>query len=218
MKRLLGLVVLFVVLCVSVPSYGENHFLIYNLSGSVKGVNGNEPASISWKGYLVMYLSDAPAILDANMIIYGKDSTKAKVYVELGYKATGATKLTVTPDVHISSKDVVSLVVDIACETSTFDFEGLTIGKASFIDIGLGDKRWVAKSAKGSMLLRGSMLLDPDDYIEGTSAVSSSLWAPATKYVNQNGWTSDMIINTGDSSQKSLTQILEAKGYTDATP
>ena len=218
MKRLLGLGVLFVVLCMSVPSYA-NHFLIYKLSGSAKGVNGNEPASIPWKGYLVMYVSDAPALLDANLIIYGKDSTKTKVYVELGYKATGATKLNLTPGVHISSKDVISLTVDMWCDTVDFDFEGITVGKAALTDIGAATgKKYVAKSAKGSMLVWDGMMLDPDDNITGTGTVSSSLWTAGTKYVNQNNWTQDQIINTGDSHQKSLTQSLEDKGFSDVTP
>jgi hypothetical protein len=223
MKRLLGLCVLFVVLFVSVPSYG-NHYLIYNLSGKAAGVNGNEPASISWKGYLVMYLSDAPALLDANLIIYGKDSTKAKVYVELGYKATGATKLNLTPGVYVTMHNgmpVVSLTVDMWCDTVDFDFEGITVGKATETDIGAATgKKYVAKSAKGCLLAWGGMLLDPDDDIVGTSTVSSSLWLPATKYVNQNNWTQEEIIHTGRTvngkHQASLIERL--KGYSDATP
>ena len=39
MKRLLGLAVVFVVLCMSVPSYG--YFLIYNISAAVKGADNS---------------------------------------------------------------------------------------------------------------------------------------------------------------------------------
>jgi hypothetical protein len=216
MKRLLGLVVLFVVLCVSVPSYG--YFLIYNVSGSVKGVNNNAPASISWKGYLVLKIS-ADSVLDANLITYGLDSTKTKVYVEHDFDATGAFKLGVTPGVNISSKGVL-LTVDLVCDTvkTTFDFEGFTVGKAAYQDIGSGSKEWVASSAKGVMIVRQGKLLSSADDITGTGTVSSSLWTVGTKYVNQNSWTQDMIINTGDSHQKSLTQMLEAKGFNEVIP
>jgi hypothetical protein len=214
MKRLLGLVVLFVVLCVSVPSYG--YYLIYNLSGSIKGVNNGAPASISWKGYLVMHIIGS-TVLDANLITYGVDSSKNKVYVEHDKDATGATKLVVIPD-ELGSFPNIFITADLVCNTADFDFEGLTVGKAALVDIGTGGTQGAAKSAKGALIVRSGMLLKSTDDIVGTGTVSSSLWLPATKYVNQNNWTQDQIINAGDSHQKSLTQMLEAKGFRDATP
>ena len=214
MKRLLGLAVLLVFLCVSVPSYG--YFLIYNLSGKVAGVNDGVKASIPWKGYFVVKVS-GQSIVDANLIMYGKDSAKAKVYLEFDKDAKGVTKLTATPD-ELGSFPDIFLTVDIVVDTADFDFEGLTIGKAALVDIGTGGTQGVTKSAKGAFIVRSGKLLNSSDDITGTGTISSSLWLPATKYVNQNNWTPDQIINTGDSHQKSLTQILEAKGFTDATP
>jgi hypothetical protein len=215
MKRLLGLVVLLVVLCMSVPSYG--YYLIYNLSGSAKGINNGVPASIPWKGYFVVKVSGS-SILDANLIMYGKDSAKAKVYVEFDKDATGVTKLTATPD-ELGSFPNIYLTIDIKCETADFDFEGLTVGsKAVLLDIGSGGLQGVSKGAKGTLIVRQGRLLKSTDDVTGTGTISTSLWLPATKYVNQNNWTQDQIINAGDIHQKSLTQILEGKGFTDATP
>jgi len=131
--------------------------------------------------------------------------------------ATGTTKLLVHTD-ELGSFPNIFLTLDLLCDTADFDFEGLTVGKAALVDIGTGGTQGVAKSAKGAMIVRDSMLLNLTDDIVGSGTISSSLWLPATKYVNQNSWTADQIINTGDSHQKSLTQILEAKGFTDATP
>jgi hypothetical protein len=213
MKRLLGLVVLLVVLCMSVPSYG--YYLIYNLSGSAKGVNNGVAASIPWKGYIVMNISGT-SIVDANLIMYGKDSAKANVYLELDKKATGVTKLTVTPG-ELGSFPNIFLTVDIKCDTADFDFEGLTMGKAALIDVGAGTQP-AGKGAKGVMIVWEGRLLNATDDVTATGTVSTSLWLPATKYANANGWTTDQIINTGDSHQKSLKQILAAKHFTDATP
>jgi hypothetical protein len=213
MKRLMGLVVLFVVLSMCVPSYG--YFLIYNLSGSAKGVNDGVKASIPWKGYFVVKII-GDNVVDANLIMFGKDSAKAKVYVEFDKDATGVTKLTVTPDILGSLPDIF-LTLDIVCNTADFDFEGLTIGKAAIVDIGTGTQG-VTKSAKGVFIVREGRLLNSADDITGTGTISSSLWLPATKYVNQNSWTQEQIINTGDSHQKSLKQILDAKHFTNATP
>ena len=215
MKKLCGVVALLVILSLSVPSYG--YFLIYNLSGTGKGINNGVPASIPWKGYFVVKIS-GQSILDANLIMYGKDSTKAKAYIEFDKDATGVTKLTATPD-ELGSFPNIYLIIDIKCETADFDFEGLTIGsKAVLLDIGTGGTQGVAKSAKGSLIVRQGRLLSSTDDVTGTGTISTSLWLPATKYVNQNNWTQDQIINTGDSHQKSLTQILESKGFNDATP
>ena len=77
------------------------------------------------------------SIVDANLIMYGKDSAKANVYLELDKKATGVTKLTVTPG-KLGSFPNIFLTVDIKCDTADFDFEGLTMGKAALIDVGAG--------------------------------------------------------------------------------
>ncbi len=129
MKRLLGLVVLFVVLCVSVPSYG--YYLIYNLSGSAKGINNGVPASIPWKGYFVVeVISDN--IVDANLIMYGKDSTKAKVYLEFDKGATGVNKLTITAD-RLGSYPNYYLTVDINATLRILTLKGLQSAARQFL-------------------------------------------------------------------------------------
>lgn len=207
MKRLLGLSVLFVVLCMCVPSYG-NHSLIYNVSGAVKGINNNASVSIPWKGYLVVTLSDSSAFLDANLIMYGQNSAKKKVYIEHGYKETDVNSLGVVHQVHDTF-----LTFDFTCDTADFYFEGYILGKVALIDVGRPVKKLVAAKPSGTMIVRGLMIFDQDDDVEGTSAVSCSLWTAATKYVNSNSWTVNQIIDTGDGSYKGLIPQLVAKGY-----
>ena len=72
MKRLLGLAVLFVVLSVCVPSsYAVPiHYLIYNISMTVKGADRATDAivTIPMKGYLVLLFADGcDAPLNANL-------------------------------------------------------------------------------------------------------------------------------------------------------
>ena len=88
MKRLLGLAVLFVVLCASVPSYG--YFLIYNVSYTVNGADKstNAKVTIPLKAYLVVNLDDSNnELVDANLILYGNEAStsKKKVYDQLNY-------------------------------------------------------------------------------------------------------------------------------------
>ena len=203
----MGLAVLFVVLCVSVPSYG--HFLIYNLSGSVKGVNGTAQASIPWKGYLLMNISDSTSkLVDANLIMYGKDSSKKPVYVEHDYNATDVYQLDMNSWVQGSF-----WAFNLRCNTTAFDFDGLIIGKAALTDIGLGapNKKWVTSSATGTMMVWKDMLLDPVDDIAGGGTISASLYTVATKYANStNGTTQDQLIASG-------IQQLKNKGFNPAT-
>jgi hypothetical protein len=218
MRRLVGLAVLFVVLCVSVPSYGvvsSNYFLIYNVSCTVKGANNSNKASIPWKAYCVVKLDGSDSLVDVNLIMYGKDSTKAKVYVELDYHATGSYYL--DEDLWWQGDFV---VLDFWDYTDPFDFEGLVTGLSAPKDIGLGttQKKWVASSLTGPMTAYGSMLFDQYDYIAGGGIISASLDLKTTKLVNANGWTQENIIETGGDiagkHQKSLIERLA--GYSAA--
>lgn len=213
MKRLLGLAVLFVVLCMCVPSsYGTsgNYFLIYNVSCTVKGVNNDTKASIPLKAYYVVNLDSGDNLVDANLIMYGKDSSKNKVYIELDHDANVPYKL--LEDYWWQDKGDFA-VFDIWDYNTPFDFEGLVVGLSAPKDIGLGtnNKKWVASSMTGPMMIWGDMLFDPDDDIAGGGTISASLDLKTTKLVNQNHWTEDQIINgTGGLIQK-------LRGYSPAT-
>lgn len=210
MRRLLWLAVIFVVLSACVPSYG--YFLIYNMSGSVKGVNDGTKASISVKGYLVANLDDSnDALVDANLIMYGQDSGKHKVYVVLNYSdADGYLGATTWWQGDYA-------VFDFWSYYGPFDLEGLIIGLAKPRNIGLADALYVASSMKGNMFVWGYMLFDVDDDISGTGNISASLHVPETTYVNQNSWTQDQILQ-GSGARNGLIQQLEGKGYVEVIP
>jgi hypothetical protein len=211
MRRLLALAVLFVVLSMSVPSYG--YFLIYNLSSTMKGVNNTTPVSIPWKAYLVLNFDNSDNGVDANLIMYGKDSNKAKVYVELNYSDSA----------HLFNSDSfwqkgASQAFNFYSESDhPFDFVGFVIGKSKTTNIGLSNTKNIAGSMTGTMIVWDNMLFNASDNISGSGAVSMSLNAAVTKYANANGWTQEQVVVSGNGSFPGLLQMLTAKGYVAAT-
>ncbi|MGD0573169.1 MAG: hypothetical protein ABSB11_09135 [Sedimentisphaerales bacterium] len=196
MNRLLGLAVIFVVLSLCVPSYGQagDYFLIYNVATTVNGVNKNSVASIPLKGYLVANLDSDGDLVDANLIMYGKDSlaNNMKIYVQLNHACSD-------PNLNVKMntwRQGPLFAFDIwDYNDSPFYFEAFVIGKWTLQDIGLTSTMYVASSLKGPISVWDGMLLDPADEIMGTGNVSASLWPAETKLVNQNNWTQDEIIN-----------------------
>jgi hypothetical protein len=216
MKRLLWLAVLFVVLSVSAPSYGvvsSNYFLIYNLSCTVKGVNNTTPASIPWKAYLVLRFNDSDDLTDANMIMYGKDSSKNKVYIQLNYSDSA----------HLLDTDSfwqkgASKAFDFWSESDNpFDFVGFVIGKSKATNIGLSNTKNIAGSLTGTMIVWDNMLFNASDNMAGSGAVTMSLYTAATKAVNTYGLTQDQIIVSGYGAYKGILQTLQAKHFSAAT-
>jgi hypothetical protein len=215
MRRLLGLAVLFVVLSVCVPSYG-NYFLIYNLSGTVKGVNVVAKATIPWNAYLVLNLNEANEITDANLIMYGKDDAKQKVYVTINYHNSDVW-LNVSLLAH-GNFSVLNFYVD---EDWPFNFHGYMLGEKKGTNIGLANKKNTAGSLKGVMWVWEWMLFDVDNDLAGTAAISASLNS-LTKAVNDTNptWTQNQIIEGQliNGKTRGIKPDLEAKGYVDVSP
>jgi hypothetical protein len=209
MKKLQGLAVLFAVLYMCVPAYGD-YSLIYNVSCTVKGINITSKASIPLKAYLVLRLDNTDNLLDANLIMYGNDSHKHKVYVEHDYDAaSGPYQLDAS---LFALGDFVAF--KFACSSSPFDFEGIIFGNAVLKDVGVVSTRRIASSMTGTLMISDDMLLDPNDSLMGTGNFSATLFTTVTKYANMNSWTQDEIIN-GNGSKDGLIQRL--KGYSEAT-
>jgi hypothetical protein len=212
MKRISAILVAMVMLMMCTSSFG--YFLIYNASSSVKGVNGTAAASIAWKGYLVMNLNDSTdELVDANLVMYGKDSNKNKVYVVLNQSDSDGFLHT---DLWSQGNFV---VFNLWSYVNPFDFEGLVIGKGAVKDVGFGssDLKWVGSSIKGTSMVWDGMLLDPDDEIAATGTISASLYTVATKAVNTYGMTQDQIVVSGYLTYPSIIQLLQSKGYVAAT-
>ena len=195
MKRLLGLTVLFVILSVSVPSYGNSgyYFLIYNISCTVKGADNELAVSIPLKGYLVLKFADGcDTLVDANLIMYGKDKldNNMKTYVQLNHSASDSTYVDarIYHNGNFIGFDVWSY------DRTPFYFELFAVGKTASKNIGYSSTELVASSSKGPISVWGNMLLDADDNILGTGDVSVSLDLKTTTLANQNNWTSDDII------------------------
>lgn len=215
MRRLLGLAVLFVVLSVCVPSYG--YFLIYKVSSKVKGADQatNAKVTIPFKGYLVLNIADGNnTLVDANLILYGKNTRKNNVYAQLSQSDSNNSLGTGLR--YIGNDMFVGFWTDDLCR-----FEMLLSGKAVLKDIGLGTsgKKLVAGSIKGVNTVWWGFLLGPysNQDVSGTANVSATLWTTATRYANEHGWTQDQIIESGSTDREGLIPMLQGKGYVDAT-
>jgi len=213
MRRLIGSAVLFAVLSLTVPSYG-NYYLIYNMSANVKGVDYNylhEAVTIPLKGYLLLTLSDSNIFIDTNMVLYGKDTDGAKKYVELGYNGDN---LYFSNSYMWRGYGYFGVVID----------GGQLIGKMTLKDVGLGatTKKNVASSLKGVLNVEEGMLLDARQDIAGTSTISMSLNSVYTKGANGNDpvWDANSLMNGQEINgiNRGIKPDLQAKGYADATP
>ncbi len=225
MKRLLGLAVLAVVLYMFVPvSYAQPssfYYLIYNVSTTVNGsdYDAYTAVTIPLKGYLVLEFADSrDGLVDANLILYGKDEAGSKKYVQLNLSDDNAY---LSADIWSVGKLINAQLWSTGEEP--FYFGTMLTGKATQKDIGWGasHKKWVATSIKGVAIVWDNFLLGPsaDQDVSGTSTVSASLDLKTTKLVNANDWTQEMIIETGGTIagkyQKSLIEKLA--GYSAAT-
>jgi hypothetical protein len=214
MKRLTGLAVLLAVMCMAVPTYGagDDYYLIYNVSGSVKGANTTIAATVPWKAYLVLDVnSKINDYVDANLIIYGRNFIGDKVYLLLN-QTDSNNYLGV--NIWLQGN---MLAVDLS-NVIPFDFAMLLVGKVVEKNIGYTTNVGIPSRFKGDTMFLSGKLFDPGDRLTGTGTVSASLWLSKTQYVNAHSWTPDQIIISGTTGHKSLTQTLEAAGYKNITP
>ena len=202
MRKLLAGMVVLVMFGMCASSYG--YFLIYKVSTSVKGVDDETATTVPMKGYFILNFDDFGGFQDANLVMYGKNPDKEKVYVVLNY--TGNEYL----DVGVWEKgDYCFLELG---GNYSFAFGGLLSGKMKAKDIGLDDDVDVANSMKGVFWVEEGMLLDSSQDISGTANISATLWMLATKGSNEDPvtWTQDTILEEIESGYLA--------GYTDATP
>lgn len=193
MRKILSLIVVLAMFEMCASSYG--FFLIYKVSVSVKGVDDTtgSPVSIPLKGYLVLNYTlenSSYTLEDANFIMYGKNVTKSKVYVELDC-ATGNELLGISYWSHGAAYKFYDL-----SSYSPFEFEGHMFGKTKTVDIGGITLVDCATSLKGVFWVGGGMLLSSALDIAGTANISASLWTSATKSINLDPatWTQDAIL------------------------
>jgi hypothetical protein len=195
MKKLSALFVVLVMLGICTSSYA--YFLIYKLSGTIRGVmysrsdtntigiDDTNAVTIPFKGCLVMNLAldevnDTNTLIDANMIIYGRDANNHKVYVQLNSSD--------------SNEFLDSYILERGNKRhfyrlngmSPFDFNAFMMGDVHSVNIGLphGYRILLASSLKGPIAAGYGIFLDLDQEIAGAGNISASLWTLATKGVN----------------------------------
>jgi hypothetical protein len=183
----------------------------------VKGADcaKNAKVTIPLKGYLVLNIADGNnALVDANLILYGKNTSKKNVYAQLSQSDSNNSLGTGLR--YIGNDMFVGFWTDDLCR-----FEMLLSGKAVSKDIGLetSGKKLVASSIKGVNTVWWGFLLGPysNQDVSGTANVSATLWTAETRYANEHGWTQDQIIESGSTDREGLIPMLQGKGYVDAT-
>jgi len=210
MRKLLGLVILCAILSICAQSYG--YFLVYDISSTIHGSDKdiNAKITIPLKGYLVLKLSDGNnAVIDANLILYGKDIYGYKVYYLLdpvdGNNQFKAETRYIGREVYIA-----------VLGGNPYHFEMMLSGTTSSRDIGFGADytRNVAGSLKGVNTIWTGFVLGPYDGqdVSGTANASAVLVNGLTIYANKHNWTQEQIVY-GDSVRDGLLDILYAKRY-----
>jgi hypothetical protein len=180
MKMVSVLLVALVILGICTSSYG--YFLVYNLSGTVRGTDGTvdiRNVTISFRSYLVMtFDDDTNSLDDANLIIYGRDPNNQKVYVQLNTSDSNAFL-----DSSIWYRDVKNFY-ELNGE-SPFDFRIVVQGNVKSTNIGLTGKKDVASSLKGVLTGEDGMFFEVGEEIAGIgSNFSASLYTSLTKAFN----------------------------------
>jgi len=205
-KSLSALVVLtMLALCSSSQAF----FLIYKLSASVKGIDSDYgKMSVPLKGYLVidntLNPDDTYSFADANLILYGKNFAKAKVFVQLDYTADQL--LDLTSWLQGSSYEFIDI-----WSYEPFYIEGYFYGKTKPVYIGDGlTLSDISPSSKGVFIVDGGMLLDEDLDIAGTATITAKIWTAFTQEVNDELWTIDDILYE--------LKYYYLEDYTDVTP
>jgi hypothetical protein len=200
MRKLLTLFVMLMVLGLCAPSYG--YLLIYNVSSTFKGVDSeaNSVENVPIKGFLVLDMNDPNETLtEAQMVLYGKDADKAKVYFVETFGGDAGIDWTVEGDF---------VTVDLGDSSDPFDYEMMLTGKIVDKNVGLGadDKKGVVNSLKGAIVAWGGMIFDGGQDLFGAGTTSMTFYPGPTKSYNVDDATIDEVV-------EDIQSFLEDKGY-----
>jgi hypothetical protein len=150
--------------------------------GTIRGTDGTVDitrVAISFKGYLVMNLdNDTNSLIDANMIIYGKDPNGHKVYVQLNASDSNAFLNSYTLE-RGDKRHFYALN-----GKSPFDFNSFMMGNVRNTNIGLAKRILIAPDLKGVITGEDGIFFSLDQKIAGVGSISASLYTLATKGVN----------------------------------
>jgi hypothetical protein len=211
MKRLSAVLVVLVMLGICTSSYG--YFLIYTLSGQIKGTNGTvdvKKKTISFRGYLVMnFDDDTNSIVDANMFISGKDHDR-RVYVQLNmHDSNGFLDANILPQ---DERNFYTLHGN-----SPFGFSALIMGDVHHGRIigrdaeGLLIKKDIATSPSGAITQEEGIFLALDQNIAAVGNMSASFYSVATKGVNNPN--NHISPHTQEGTVDTLKEILASHHY-----
>jgi hypothetical protein len=185
-------VVILAMLAVSAPSFG--YVLVYNVLNRIKAVDSAAETLVGTavRGYLLLDINDANGdVNDSYWLIYGKDTSKAKVYTWSG----------LDPDLSVSGR-----YESIYLETGD-GWTSTVVGKITNKDIGLAaGKRAVAYTMSGNFVIVGGVVLDATQYLTGSGAMVLSLNSTKTKTIN-------LASTSIDDAFDDLITVVEGLGY-----
>jgi hypothetical protein len=191
MKMLKMLAIVVVLLTVCAPSFG--YILIYNTFGRVKAVDSQATTlnGIVLRGYMILDINNADGeVNDVFWICYGKDTLGAKVYTES------------VPNIEFQvSGKYQTLFIDVdAGWTAT------VLGKMSSKAIGLADRKTIAYTMSGNLVIVDSTVFDATQLLRGGGSLVVTLNSTKTKAANTADDTFDDVIGDTETA-------LESAGY-----
>jgi hypothetical protein len=216
MRRLLGLAVMFVVLCMCVPSYATSpgYILAYKVTGSMKAAEwyADKIISVSVKGYIAVNIvandTGDNEIVDAQIVLYGKNKSGNLVYYRdyLNDPNSG---------VELYTPGYAGDIVEVQVWDHTYNpmyYEFVMTGNVKAADIGLGaaNKQLEASSLKGSLITWWAQLLDSSQELFGSGAATATLDTKQTKAANAANATTPGSVTVDDII---TTFIAGLKGY-----
>jgi hypothetical protein len=206
MKKFSALLVVLVMLCICSSSYG--YFLIYKLTGSVKGMDDANKETLNFKGYLAMSLDDSNSLIDANMLIYDKDRHDHKLFVLLN--STDSNNFLDASVLQGSNKRNFYELHG----NAPFNFDVFMGGDVKSKDIGLPKNQRIASSLKGSFAQENGILVDLNQNITGVEHFSASLYTMATQGSNDPNNGDPLTPHTLEGIVAALVQETEDDHYT----
>jgi hypothetical protein len=196
MRKFRAVLITLAILAVCTPSYGV--IVTYKMDMPVRAVDSdtnNTLIKVNAKAFLVMDITETEEgvfDVDANLIIYGKEPDKDKVFAVL---STNDGNDFLNIDVWEEGE---IFVVDFWSDNCNFNFEGIMLGKekTAKFNLGLQADNDIAFSMNGVIEIWEGMLFSTAQDLTGTGTISATLDRPHTASTDpEEGTTLEAVTN-----------------------
>ncbi len=204
MKR--AAIVIWVLGMLGMSSSSNGYFMVYKMNGSIRGVDDvNKKDSVHFKAYLVMnFADDVNELIDANMIIYGRNSDDRRVYTVLNASdSNGFLNARVLFRNRRNFYDISG--------NEPFNFKFFAMGEVHKTNIGLPSREKVVSTFESEISSEDAMFLSAGERITGVGWINATMYGLATKSINDPD--NDVAPKTQDGIVETLIEILEDDHY-----